>query len=174
MSCDVKPGGLSTSRTPSGARLSVGLRATLLDLREERFDTRGAGDALVVSEQNLRRRSKAKGLPQARSQVTGKAIESFERRRPIGVRAQYADVDLGGAKIAGDLDGRHCDKPDDARIFRAIREKACDLFANRFSKPVGTTILSHKDVSTPRTQMSARGRDQVVAAPRVRANSSVR
>ena len=106
--------------------------------------------------------------------MTGEAIESFECRHAIGVRSEHTDVDFGRAKIASDLDGRHRDESNDTRILHPLREEAGDFFANRFSEPVGTTILSHMDVSTPRAPVGARGRDQVVAAPSVRANSSVR
>src|SRR5438552_7874781 len=132
MSCDVKPAGLSTSRTPSGAGLSVGLRATLLDLSEERFDARRASDALVVTEQDLRRGAKAKGLAETRAQMAGEAAESLERGCPLGVRSEHADEDLRRAEITRDLDGRHRDESDDTRILRSVREKAGDFFANRF------------------------------------------
>src|SRR5256885_485624 len=94
MSCDVNPGGLSTSRTPSGAGFSVGLRPTLLDLREERLDTGRSSDALVVTKENLRCRAQAKGFPEARAQMAGETIQSFECRLPVRVRSEDADEHL--------------------------------------------------------------------------------
>src|SRR4051812_25258473 len=129
-SCEVKPAGLSTRRTPSGAGAALWIRLPLLDLGEQTLDARRASNTLVESKKDLGSGPKAKRLPKDRSKMAGETLQSLERRGALDIGAKNAHEYLRRSKIARHLDGGHRDEADDARILHALVEEARDFLAN--------------------------------------------
>src|SRR5690242_13002781 len=119
-SCDVTPGGLSTSSKPptSVVGVSIGRRRNgpLFDLREEILDVRGVGDALVRLEGDFGREPQAQRLTNARPQKAADARESLERLGAFGVGPHDADEDLRMSQISRHLDAGDGNEARDARI----------------------------------------------------------
>src|SRR5438105_4245144 len=109
------PEGLSTSSTPSVAVVltgrAVGWRR-ILQLREERLDSRRTLDAVVRFEHDLGSQTEPQGAADARAKVTGDAVEAVARCRALGLGSVNAHEHGGDAQIAGDIDARHGDETD--------------------------------------------------------------
>ena len=106
--------------------------------------------------------------------MSGKTIQPLERFGAIGLGAKDADEHLGRPQVASDLDrgdGHHAGDP---RILDPFVEKARNFLPNGFGQTIRTPILCHIGFAGHARPKGARGHDQVVAAPSVRANSSVR
>src|SRR3954469_18188744 len=106
--------------------------------------------------------------------MTCETIEPLEGLGAVGIGTEDAHEDLGRTEVSRYLHRGHGDHSRDAWILHALIEKIRDFFANGFSETIGTAIFGHDDSRAARTNSGARRIDQVVGAPRVRANSSVR
>src|SRR5215213_3254220 len=98
-------------------------RALVVQLCEQRLDTRGVRHALIELERDLRRDAQPQRTADARSQVARHAFEPVERCRPLGLATQDAYIDFRVPKIACDVDARHRHEPDDARVLYSFGQK---------------------------------------------------
>src|SRR5688500_15361789 len=154
-SCEVIPDGLSTSSRPSIARPSaigrpvrdwrVVAAALLLNLREQRFDSRRTRDALVELETDLGRQPKPEGTPDARPEVARDARETIERGRALRLASQDTHVDFRVTQVARHIDAGNGHEAHDARILHAFREEHRNLFADGFGNAVWATIVVRHD-----------------------------
>src|SRR5205085_6394773 len=107
-SCDVTPGGLSTSSKPpaSVVGVSIGKRwnGSLFDLGEETLDVRRVGDALVSFETDFGSEPQTQRLTNARAQEARDTRQPLEGLRAFGVGSHDADEHLGVPQIAPHLD----------------------------------------------------------------------
>src|SRR5438552_1723311 len=93
-SCDVTPGGLSTSNRPPtsvvGVSIGPGWNGSFFDLREKTLDVRGVGNALIGLEGDFGREPQTECLANARAQEASDTGEPLERLRAFGVRSHDA------------------------------------------------------------------------------------
>ena len=160
-----------------------GRKGAVLDLREERLDAGGVGDARVEPEVDFRGDAKAEG-PAEQADAGEKRGERSPRRWPSSrlFRAHDAHEDARVAEIAGDLDRGDGHEPRDAGILHPVRQEGGDFLADGFGHPVGTarhhspsvSILAGRGWAARLQGVPGQQRRQDPAASSVRATSSVR
>src|ERR1019366_663888 len=153
-SCEETPAGLSTSSRPSAAVVGSFGRAALLvvlvllvsgigrgrrlETGEQRLDARGARDAVVLPEGDVRCDPGAQRASHAPAQARRNTFESLHGGRPIFVAAVDADEDVRLREVARHFDGGDGHETDDARILDASREERRDLLTDGLTDAVGT------------------------------------
>ena len=149
------PAGLSTSSSPSTSELSALERSVvfssprygsvlLLDIGEERLDSRGTRDGIVFLELNLGRDTQLKLARHARAEVRRHAVEAVEGSLLLGIASQDAHVNPGVAKIGADLRTSDGNEPDDPGILCRFSEEGGYLDADRLGDAVRSTRVTQK------------------------------
>ena len=149
------PAGLSTSSSPSTGEPSARERSVvfssprygsvlLLDVGEERFDSRGARDGIVFLELNLGRDTQSQLARHSRAEMRRHAVEAVEGSLLLGIASKNAHVNAGVAKIRADLRPRYRHEADYSRILCRFSEEGGYLDADRFGDAVRSTRVTQK------------------------------
>src|SRR2546423_3821575 len=152
-SCDVIPGGLSTSSSPSTTAEGSSLRSVvfpatrcggvlLLHIGQQRFDASGASDGVVFLELDFGSDAELQLLRDARPQERSDAVEAIESRLLLGIATEHADVDSSVPEIGTYFGAGNGDEADDTRILCRFGEECRDLDADRFGDAVRSTRVT--------------------------------
>jgi len=149
------PAGLSTSSSPSTCEPAARERSVvfssprygsvlLLDIGEERLDSRGTRDGIVFLELNLGRDTKLQLAPHARAEMRSHAVEAIEGSLLLGIASQNTHVDARVTQIGADLRTGDRNEPDDPGILCRFSEEGGYLDADRFGDAVRSTSVTQK------------------------------
>ena len=149
------PAGLSTSSSPSTSELSALERSVvfsspryrsvlLLDVGEERLDSRCARDGIVFLELNLRCDTQLELARHARAEMRCHTVEAIEGSLLLGIASQDAHVNSGVPKIGADLRTGDGNEPDYPGILCRFSEEGSYLDADRFGDAVRSTRVTQK------------------------------
>ena len=146
---------MSTSSSPSTCEPAAWERSVvfssprygsvlLLDVGEERLDSRGPRDGVVFLELNLGRHAQLELARDARAEMRSHTVEAIEGSLLFGIASKNAHVYAGVAQIGADLRTGDRNEPDDPGVLCRFSEEGGYLDADRFGDAVRSTRVTQK------------------------------